>query len=344
MLLPSISPPLVFRNFNVIHCIEGLEMSGRLFYPPELWLNLCRSCFLFPCLMIYFLYLTHIDPHTYIPTIGTEQYRGDLWGFLRRAACEGSQQAFTQTIYSRRLSVRWIYSKASRRLAWESSVLSSEPQILQRTAGAAAGRTLTWEVSMTTDSPKERLLFGRGGLNATTIENETLKKRRVTLWHNRVLFLVPRPLERWFSHLLSLFDAIFSPPHPTPECAFRCVVRIWLTRRHVLTHALELSRAWSPGSPGRRWPRGVSSSSAVTDWPFSASLLPCSAFRSDSHRPMRVERHRRHNVPIAGERRRSGGSKLGSSRVSERVCGEKVWVVDGGDRQTEATRSSSTIF
>lgn len=199
---PPFSPPLVFCNFNVIHCIEGLEMSGRLFYPPELWLNLSRSCFLFPCLMIYFfLYLTHTDPHTYIPTIGTEQYRGDLWGFLRRAACEGSQQAFTQTIYSRRLSVRWIYSKASRRLAWESSVLSSEPQILQRTAGAAAGRTLTWEVSMTTDSPKERLLFGRGGLNATTIENETLKKRRVTLWHNRVLFLVPRPLERWFSHL-----------------------------------------------------------------------------------------------------------------------------------------------
>lgn len=93
----------------------------------------------------------------------------------------------------------------------ESSVLSSEPQILQRTAGATAGRTLTWEVSMTTDSPKERLFWGRGGLNATTIENETLKKRRVTLWRDRVLFLVPRSLERWFQPLLSLFDTILFP-------------------------------------------------------------------------------------------------------------------------------------
>lgn len=260
--LPPFFPLLFFCNFNVIHCIEGLEMSGRLFYPPDLWLNLCRSCFLFPCLMIYFfLYLTHTDPHTYVPTIGTEQYRGDLWGFLRRAACEGSQQALTQTIYSRRLSVRWIDSKASRRLAWESSVLSSEPQILQRTAGAAAGRTLTWEVSMTTDSPKERLLFGRGGLNATTIENETLKKRRVTLWHNRVLFLVPRP-----------------PPPPPSVLSDAWCTSDW--HGDTCWRALELSRAFSPGSPWRSLaPRG---SRPVLLWRTGLSVpLCCPAVLSD---------------------------------------------------------------
>lgn len=37
-------------------------------------------------------------------TLGTEQYRGD-WGFLRQAACEGSQRVFTQTIYSK---VAWF--------------------------------------------------------------------------------------------------------------------------------------------------------------------------------------------------------------------------------------------
>ena len=108
-------------------------------------------CFCF--FVIFFLFYTYRPSRTYVPTTGTEQYRGDHWGFLGWAACEGSQQAFTQTIYSRRLSVHWICSKASWLLAWESSGLSSEPQILQRTAGATAGRTLTWEVSMTTDSP-----------------------------------------------------------------------------------------------------------------------------------------------------------------------------------------------
>lgn len=195
----------------------------------------------------------------------------------------------------------------------ESSVLSSEPQILQRTAGATAGRTLTWEVSMTTDSPKERLFGGRGGLNATTIENETLKKRRVTLWHNRVLFLVPRSLERWFQ---PLFVSVWH--HFIPECAFSYVGHTWLT--HVLTHA-GTQQGVSPGPPASLAPQ-VTSSSAVTDWPSSASLLPCSAFRSDSNRPIRVEHHGRSNVSVV-VRGDPGGSKLGSSTVSERVCGEK---------------------
>lgn len=258
------------------------------------------------------LYITYRPSRTYVPTIGTEQYRGDHWGFLRWAACEGSQQAFTQTIYSRRLSVRWIYSKASRRLAWESSGLSSEPQILQRTAGATAGRTLTWEVSMTTDSPKDRPFFREGGLNATTIENETLKKRRVTLWHKRVLFLVQHSLERWIFLCLCLT--------PFFQVCFQvCGAHLTDTETRVdgaLSHI-----------PGVADPAGHVQ--FCCDWLafgclsaalqcFQLRLQPASESRASSG-SSKTQRPRRRRF----EEKNLGGSKLGSSTVSERVCSEE---------------------
>lgn len=101
----------------------------------------------------------------------------------------------------------------------------------------------------------------------------------------------------------------------------------------MLTHA-GAQQGVSPGPPASLAPQ-VTSSSAVTDWPSSASLLPCSAFRSDSNRPIRVEHHGRSNVSVV-VRGDPGGSKLGSSTVSERVCGEKsessmVKQTDGGN-------------
>lgn len=63
----------------------------------------------------------------------------------------------------------------------------------------------------------------------------------------------------------------------------------------------------------------VAGDPAVTDGPSGASLLPCSAFSSDSSRPMREERPRVHP-----RHKNLGGSKLGGSTVSERVCGEET--------------------
>lgn len=90
-----------------------------------------------------------------------------------------------------------------------------------------------------------------GGLNATTIENETLKKRRVTLWRDRVLFLVPRSLERWFQ---PPFVSVLTPFY-SRVCFQVRGAHVTDTETHVLTHA-GAQQGVSPGSPGVIGPAG----------------------------------------------------------------------------------------
>lgn len=95
-------------------------------------------------------------------------------------------------------------------------IVSTEPRIPQCTAGATAGRTLTWEVSMTTDSLREVFRGWVAGLDATTIENETLKKASDCVTQPSVTLWFPSHT----SALLLFYDTIF-------KCAFTCAVHIW---------------------------------------------------------------------------------------------------------------------
>lgn len=129
----------LFSKYDSLHRTTGDERSPLLptiFAVVELVFVLFS--FLFPYWMMAVKYTHTEPPHTYVQTLGTEQYRGDFEVFLRRAACEGSQRAFTQTIYSRSWLVRWFCWRPLN--VWpDSYVLSTEPQIPQCTAGATAG-------------------------------------------------------------------------------------------------------------------------------------------------------------------------------------------------------------
>lgn len=94
---------LCLFEYDSLHRRTGDERPPLLPNIFLLWLNLCWSCFLFLFHTGWWPLntLTQTPPHTHVQTLGTEQYRGDFEVFLSRAACEGSQQAFTQTIYSR---------------------------------------------------------------------------------------------------------------------------------------------------------------------------------------------------------------------------------------------------
>lgn len=149
-------------------------------------------------------------------------------------------------------------------------------------------RTLTWEVSMTTDSLRERFRGWVTGLDATTIENEKLKKRRVTLWHNQVCyfwFLSHRSVDFFF-----LFDTIFM-------CAFTCAVHIWQSEDTCWYTLMCTELSWafcrlqinvhlggskeSHGNPNpRRWRRQVQFCRNVWLVCFSVPLC-CPAVLSD---------------------------------------------------------------
>lgn len=143
-----------------------------------------------------------------------------------------------------------------------------------------------------------------------------------------VLFLVPQSHECWF-FFLSFWHHFF-------KCAFTCAVHIWQSEDTCWYTLMrkELGGAFCKlpinvhlgGSHRIPNPRRLTMSSpvlpqCVTGLLFSASLLPCSAFRSDSSWPIQAAYHSIHwladwrqdvSLLVGGED--LGGTKLLMSR------------------------------
>lgn len=212
--LRDLFPIVCFTSFFLLtllfslHRTTGDERSPLL--PTVLVvfeLVFCLVFFSFPHWMMVVKYTHTEPPHTYIQTLGTEQYRGDFEVFLRRAACEGSQRAFTQTIYSRSWLVRWFCWRP--RNVWPDRVCFWVPNrrshnaLQEQQQGEHWPEKFPWQLTV-----RER---GFQGLDYRSGRHHDrkwkVKKRRVTLWHNQVCYF-------WFlSHISTdFFSLLFLTP------------------------------------------------------------------------------------------------------------------------------------
>lgn len=218
-----------FSKYDSLHRTTGDERSPLL---PTIFVVVVELVlFSFPHWMMVVKYTHTEPPHTYIQTLGTEQYRGDFEVFLRRAACEGSQRAFTQTIYSRSWLVRPFCWRP--RNVWPDKSTFWVPNhrshnaLQEQQQGEHWPEKFPWQLTVW-----ERGVFFRGGLGYRSARHHDrklkVKKRRVTLWHNQVCYV-------WFlSHMIFIFIfLIFLTPFRVCFHVHRAHLTEW---RHMLIH------------------------------------------------------------------------------------------------------------
>lgn len=280
---PISSSCFCFSKYDSLHRTTGDERSPLL---PTVFVVFELVClfFSFPHWMMVIKY-THTElPHTYIQTLGTEQYRGDFEVFCAgqhaKVPSERSHRQYTAEVG---WLVRWFCWRP--RNVWPDSVHFEYWTVDPTMHCKSSSRDNTDLRSFHDNWQSERGFQGLGYKSRCHRSRKwNVKKRRVTLWQPTVIFgssvtSVP----------IFFFDTIF-------KCAFTCTVHIWQSEDTCWCVRSSWSFLQTPNKcPSWRIrritlkpkPPQVTTSSpvllqCVTGLLFSASLLPCSASRSDS--------------------------------------------------------------